>query len=347
MLLKKSISLAGKQIPGAFGTIVLSLAMLLSGCAKQAPLSSELPSEPSSNVQQELQPKEIAQTRIGSSIEAALQFVRENPVDGWTSTISYPYENSSPAYAALNNAQQALYDEMLPRVRDLTPFEYTAEKDGYDVLDNVLIASQALCRDHPEYEIYFDIEEVFDGDMTTALRASYVLPYDPNAASAAGTETIKNEVQIFEEECNLAAAAIPEDFSTYDKYRYLAVLISLRTCYDNTFTGGKPTANAYGAIEGGTSICQGYATGFEYLCRKANLWCTQVSGVSQGVSHAWNLVKLESGTYHVDVTWADADGNTPLDSGWQSYFMLTQDEILMDHEIDDGTAATGTAPLER
>lgn len=59
------------------------------------------------------------------------------------------------------------------------------------------------------------------------------------------------------------------------------------------------------------------------------------------MSHAWNLVKLESGTYHVDVTWADADDNKLLDAGWQSCFMLTQDEILVDHEIDDGTVATG------
>ena len=100
-------------------------------------------------------------------------------------------------------------------------------------------------------------------------------------------------------------------------------------------------ATAYGAIEGGMAICQGYATGFEYLCRKANLWCTQVSGSSQGMSHAWNLVKLESGTYHVDVTWADDDQNVPLDAGWQRYFMLAQDEILVDHEIDDDTVATG------
>ncbi len=320
------------------GTVMLLLIMLLSGCEKQASSSSD--SQP------EIQPKEIAQARIESNIELALQYVRENPIDGWSSTVSYPYEQSDTFYSALSDKQQDLYDEMLSKVKELVPFEYTAEKDGYDVLDNVLIASSALCKDHPEYEIYFDIIEVFDGDTTTALRASYFLPYDPNAASTTDTEKIKNEVQIFEEECNLIVAAIPKGFSTYDKYRYLATLISLTTSYDNTFTGGKPSSNAYGAIEGGTSICQGYATGFEYLCRKANLWCTQVSGISQNVSHAWNLVKLESGTYHVDVTWADADINTPLDPGWQSYFMLTQDEVLIDHEIDDGTVATGISLSE-
>lgn len=41
------------------------------------------------------------------------------------------------------------------------------------------------------------------------------------------------------------------------------------------------------------------------------------------------------------MTWADTDGNTPLDPAWQSYFMLTQEEILLDHQMDDGTVATG------
>lgn len=57
-------------------------------------------------------------------------------------------------------------------------------------------------------------------------------------------------------------------------------------------------------------------------------------------------MKLESDTYHIDVTWADADGNTPLDSNWQRHFMLTQDEILTDHEIEDGTVATGMVSFE-
>lgn len=281
-----------------------------------------------------------AKARTKSNIELALQYVKEKQDRG--SSVSYPYEKNNKAYSKLNEAQKALYDEMLPKVRDFEPFEYTAKEHGYDVLDNVLIASSALCDDHPEYEIYFDIVEVFDGDTTTGLKASYFMPGDPDAKAVDDTAPLKKEVQIFEQECNQIVGAIPQDFSTYDKYRYLAAYISIVTAYDNDFDGGKQTATAYGAIQGGKSICQGYSDGFEYLCKKANLWCDQVSGISQDVSHAWNLVKLESGTYHVDVTWADADENLTLDDGWQQYFMLTQDEILTDHVIEDGTVATGT-----
>lgn len=300
--------------------------------------TTQKPSTPASR--QNSSARKIAKKRIQSDIDLALWYVNENRDNG--SKVSFPYKQGKTAYSKLSKAQKKRYNEMLPKVQTMTPFKYTAKEYGYTVLDNVLVAASALCHDHPECEIYFDIEEVFSGDMTTALRASYFLPGDPDSKNTKDTAAIKKEIQIFEEECNLIIEAIPKKFSTYDKYRYLAAVISIRTAYDNEFVGGKQTSTAYGAIQGGTSICQGYSTAFEYLCRKANLWCRQVSGTSYDVSHAWNLVKLESGTYHVDVTWADADQNLTLDSGWQRYFMLTQEEILADHEIDDGTVATGT-----
>ena len=63
---------------------------------------------------------------------------------------------------------------------------------------------------------------------------------------------------------------------------------------EESVPGGVQIGTAYGAIEGGLSICQGYSRGFEYLCKKADLWCETVSGLSRNVSHAWNLVQLES-----------------------------------------------------
>lgn len=286
------------------------------------------------------QVKELAKKRIESDIDLALWYVNSQKDNG--SKVSFPYKGGKAAYSKLNKSQKKLYNEMLPKIKALTPFRYSAEKYGYDVLDDVLNVATAISADHPECGIYFDIGEEFEGDMTTALKSVYFLPGDPDAKNVKKTAKLKKELAVFEEECNLIVEAIPEDFSTYDKYRYLAALISIRTGYDHSFTGGKQTSTAYGAIEGGTAICQGYSTAFEYLCSKANLWCKQVSGISQGVSHAWNLVKLESGTYHVDVTWADADLNSTLDDGWQRYFMLTQEQILEDHEIDDGTISTGT-----
>jgi hypothetical protein len=46
--------------------------------------------------------------------------------------------------------------------------------------------------------------------------------------------------------------------------------------------------------------------------------------------------------FYIDITWSDEKGLSGSPE-WSSYFMLTQDEILIDHEITDGKAATGTA----
>ena len=64
---------------------------------------------------------------------------------------------------------------------------------------------------------------------------------------------------------------MPDEFSAYDKYRYLASVISLIT-YDYDGVGGWQVGTAYGSILNGYSVCKGYSRGFLHLCQKANLW---------------------------------------------------------------------------
>lgn len=259
---------------------------------------------------------------------------------------SFPYE-ASLAYNTLNDAQKKLYDEILPKIAAIEDFTYRADEYGYDTLDDLLLVSMAIDTDYPEYEIYYTIVDVMseDGTVTEALRSYYFMPANSSVevTTEAEKEVLRHKLAVFDAVCRLIVDAIPEDATTYDKYRFLAAYISLATMYDTNAIGGNQVGNAYGSILGGHSICQGYSVGYAYLCRMANLWCSVVSGESRDVSHAWNLVKLGSGTYHVDITWSDDSGYYPSEPGWYSYFLLTQDEILLDHEITDGTVATGTA----
>ena len=57
----------------------------------------------------------------------------------------------------------------------------------------------------------------------------------------------------------------------------------------------------------------------------------------------WNIVKLDSGTYFLDITWSDEIG-LPCSIGvGTNTSMLTQDEILVDRVITDGKVVAGTA----
>ena len=255
--------------------------------------------------------KNEALERVSDDIEFAGDIIESTKFSG--SQVTYTYEGGDDdAYKQLTDNQKKLYDEILPKVQRIEDFTYTAE--------------------------------VIDGDMTTALTSRYFMPGGGDVTTAEQKDELRHELEVFDAECDAIVAGMPEGLSTYDKYRYLAVVISLRTTYDYDSVGGTQIGTAYGAIEGGHSICQGYSRGFEYLCKKANLWCRTVSGESRNVSHAWNLVRLESGTYHVDVTWSDGYDIPPDGLDWFNYFMLTQDEILADHDIEDGTVATHSDP---
>lgn len=287
-----------------------------------------------------------AHDRVDELIGLAKDELERQPItlDPATAYVSFPFERES-SYDTLTDSQKKLYDDILPKIAGLEDFEYSAEEYGYDTLDDLLIAAIALCEDYPLYDMYHNIIDVIgDDDVTTvALRSYYFMPGDSSheVTTSEEKEALRHEISVFEAECSLIVNAIPEDAYTYDKYRFLAAYISLRTSYDYDAVGGYQIGGIYGSIEGGYSICQGYSEGFRYLCSLADLWCCMVSGQSRGESHAWNLVKLEEGTYHIDITWSDNGINYPGDEGWYEYFMLTQDEILMDHEIDDGTVATG------
>ncbi len=269
-----------------------------------------------------------AKERVMKTINLTLEYFKE--VDT-TDYQEYVYEENLE-YDKLTKNQKVIYDSMLMNVLDFKDFKYEASKVGYDTLDDVLISYGALKLDHPEVEIYFYLKEVVDGDTTTALEAVYYMPGDTSLEKA-DIVKLKDEIKIFNEEVNLIISSMPSNLNAYDKYRYLATYISLRTTYDNDFKNGNQTINIYGAIASGTSICEGYAKAFKYLCKKANLWCNLVEGTSNGTGHMWNLVKLNDEYYHVDITWSDNQDVAPNSLEWFKYFIVSEDKILLDHEI--------------
>lgn len=281
--------------------------------------------------------KERASDFIDPIIEEAIILLNASP-SNQQSMIVYPYEQKME-YDNLDEKEKTMYNDMLKKVRAFEPISYTAKEDGYEIMDQAMQIYGAITSDYSEVENYFYLEELFEGDMTSEIRAGYFMPDDPTMKTAIIDE-LKTETHMFERVCERIVEKMPKQLSAYDQYRYLAIVISCITSYDYEGEYGWQVATAYGATVSGHSICQGYALGFRYLCKVANLWCEFVEGESEGVAHGWNLVKLETGTYHIDITWADELG-VPGGEEWNRYFMLTQEEIVFDHEVYD-TIATGT-----
>ena len=66
-----------------------------------------------------------------------------------------------------------------------------------------------------------------------------------------------------------------------------------------------------GALIKGEGGCEGYAKSIQYLLNSIGIPTYYVRGTADKEEHAWNIVSLEEGYYHVDATWGD--GENPLE----------------------------------
>jgi hypothetical protein len=66
-------------------------------------------------------------------------------------------------------------------------------------------------------------------------------------------------------------------------------------------------------------VCEGYAKGYNALLKAAGI---ESKVISNGLTHAWNYVKISDKWYHVDTFWDDK-------GSWSSheYFLLTDEEL--------------------
>ncbi len=270
--------------------------------------------------------------------ESAAAAVQSAPMG--TSFDIIPFERSD-YYSPLTHQQKSYYDEMFVAVEALENRVWRAV-DGHP-LDDIRVAADALAAARPDMQCYFTLTEIGEGECVTALELRYFIPSDGTDVTHGDKSQIAVDMAYFEAVCDYIVESMPRNISTYDKYRYLASVVSLTTQYDRNYEYYYNNATAYGGILGGYTICRGYSIAFEYLCARADMYCGRVEGESfLNNIHMWNIAALDTGTYHIDVTWSDNGVNKPCDKAWMKYFMLTQQQVFRDHIISDGTIATGT-----
>lgn len=69
------------------------------------------------------------------------------------------------------------------------------------------------------------------------------------------------------------------------------------------YNNGGSCYYAYGAFVEKKAVCQGMALELYALMKKAGIDCRIVDGYSDGVSHAWNKIKLGSSWYYIDAAY--------------------------------------------
>ena len=148
-------------------------------------------------------------------------------------------------------------------------------------------------------------------------------------------ETIKQKIQFIESKLNNVE-------TTYDKYKIIHDYLVENMEYDYDFVenSDKNGNFVYMSLYEGKGVCNDYAYTYQYLCEYFGLDCWLVFGDAKGIvyeddtpswglGHAWNIVKIDDGYYHVDVTWDDPVGADILR---YDYFLVSDDTIAVDHK---------------
>lgn len=130
---------------------------------------------------------------------------------------------------------------------------------------------------------------------------------------------VTNDMTDFEKEVAIHDALVEE--VNYYENNYLDI---------NTIPSAKHSA--YAALVGKDAVCDGYSKAFKILLEEVGIESIIVGGSTGNIAHAWNLVKLDDGYYHVDVTSDKLEDDKKYVI--HKYFNLTDSEIGKTHNID-------------
>lgn len=181
-----------------------------------------------------------------------------------------------------------------------------------------------------------DSEEPHEEYDDTAVVNAY-LSGDPSSLEG-------KDKEVFDLASAIISEIIKDGMSDYEKEFAVCSWITNNIEYDSEELAAIPAASVYshlpyGALKYHRAICVGYATTFRLFMNMLKIENRLVHMTDSG-EHAWNLVKLGDGWYHVDTTF-----NTTDDSGVPyGYFNITDEAISNDgYYENDGSLPEANA----
>lgn len=229
-------------------------------------------------------------------------------------------------YNQLTDAQKQIYEAIcrnivayddggspLPRIYINTPFE--SEKT------DITIASNAVNRDMPSFfhhkytNAYYSYKDWLMTSLTMPY-SQYLMKYD---LARKGADEILNRM--------------PEGLSEYERAKWIWDEFLKSVSY-GMLNGSE--GDLYGAFVFHKIVCEGYARGYQYLCQRAGLQVLYVDGTyidetGSGISHAWNIVRIDGKYYYADPT--NDDGmSAGSDVVRYNYFLKSASAFANDHK---------------
>ena len=147
----------------------------------------------------------------------------------------------------------------------------------------------------------------------------------------AGREETALAKQKYDSAADKLIAGITPDMPEFERELILHDRLADHIAYED----GDRVHDAYGALVDGKAVCDGYTKAFQYLLQRVGIQSFMVTGIGNGVKHAWNIVRIDGKYYNVDLTWDDQKSDIIY-----TYFNITDEEIkslshILDKESED------------
>ncbi|NCB34342.1 MAG: hypothetical protein EOM64_10815, partial [Erysipelotrichia bacterium] len=227
--------------------------------------------------------------------------------------------NTDFYYDQLSEKEQGTYDLIAAGCAD---FSSSISLNPVS-LDAFYKAQAAFTYDHPEvfWLHSFTIQSMND----QVVGVSYTIQNDYRSI-AADLQSMADQI----------IAGLPNGSSPYDRMKYFYDYIVDNTVYEDQ--EDEIDQDIRSVFLHHSSVCTGYTRAFQYLCDRAGIWCTMVSGtVSDGTGHSWNLVRINDHYYWVDVTWGDpVFSDAKVNMIDYNYLCVSDSQLLKTHVLDHG-----------
>ena len=162
-----------------------------------------------------------------------------------------------------------------------------------------------------------------DGAYSMRYNSETVLSVEP-VYTVTG-EDLNRERAAFTAAMETMTRDITDEMSDFEKERILHDRLAAFVRYQN----GNHAHDAYGALVGGASVCEGYAEAFQSLLHSVGIRSFLVSGDTVEGRHKWNLVCIDGTFSYVDLTWNDQTGDC-----FHAYFNATDKDMADTHTAD-------------
>ena len=228
------------------------------------------------------------------------------------------------AYGQLNEEEQQTYCVMCESItsRDKLPVQITDQ-------DTLSRCYAAVCADHPEY-FYMSGYGLTTYSAGPLQRVCFLAQYTMDAEQQAQYEA-QLEKELDEAVADLSLNAGADD---YTKVKAAFDWIVRHTQYD---LDAENNQNVLSVFLNHASVCNGYASAFQYLMYRLGVPCTLITGSAKGQPHAWDLIKADGDWYYTDPTFGDKETGQVFTD--YNELCMTSQEMQMNHQTDASSFA--------